>query len=208
MKSVLCFGDSNTHGADPAGGGRFDRSTRWTGVLQGLLGTEWHVIEEGCGGRTTVWEDPIEGSKNGATYLAPCLHSHKPLDLVVLLLGTNDLKQRFGQGPEDIARGAGALVDLCHASRSGHGERAPEVLLLAPPPLAPLSGTIFERMFAGAEEKSHLLGAHYETISREKGCRFLDLSGVVKSSPIDGIHWEAAEHAALARKLAPLIQSL
>ena len=208
MKSVLCFGDSNTHGIDPTGAGRFDRSIRWTALLQGLLGTEWHVIEEGCGGRTTVWEDPIEGSKNGAAYLVPCLNSHKPLDLVILLLGTNDLKQRFGLGPEDIARGAGVLVDLCLASRAGHGGRVPEILLVAPPPLASLSGTPFERMFAGAEEKSRLLGAHYEAVSREKGCRFLDLSGVVRSSPIDGIHWESAEHAALANKLAPLIQSL
>ncbi len=109
MKTILCYGDSNTHGFNPATQGRFSLSERWTGVLMRELGSDYHVIEEGLGGRTTVWDDPIMESRNGRDYLLPCLWSHKPLDLVIIMLGTNDLKDRFSLTPFDIAAGAGAL---------------------------------------------------------------------------------------------------
>ena len=98
VRSVLCYGDSNTHGQIPGGGplDRHDRQTRWPGVLQSELGPSWYVIEEGLSGRTTVHDDPIEGpQKNGRTYLRPCAQSHAILDLVIIMLGTNDLKARF-----------------------------------------------------------------------------------------------------------------
>ena len=95
MKRILCYGDSNTWGYDPATQERFDRATRWTGVLRTTLGDGYEILEEGLNGRTTVWDDPIEGYKNGHTYLVPCLETHRPVDLVVLMLGTNDLKKRF-----------------------------------------------------------------------------------------------------------------
>ena len=91
---------------------RFGRHERWTGVLQRELGQEYEVIAEGCNGRTTVWEDPIEGYKNGKEYLIPCLDTHQPLDLVIIMLGTNDLKARFSVMPTDIAQSAGVLVDM------------------------------------------------------------------------------------------------
>ena len=96
----------------------------------------FRVIEEGLNGRTTVWDDPIEGHKNGQTYLVPCLASHKPIDLVVLILGTNDLKMRFSVPADDIARGVGLLCDIILKSDTGRGEKPPQLLLLAPPPLA------------------------------------------------------------------------
>jgi len=136
MKSVLCYGDSNTWGADASTGGRFPRDVRWTGVLQRELGAEYAVIEEGLGGRTTVWDDPIEGHKNGKTYLIPCLPSHRPRDLVVLMLGTNDLKHRFSLTAFDIAAGIGTLIDMILTSRCGPANGAPQVLLLTPPPFA------------------------------------------------------------------------
>ena len=95
MKTILCYGDSNTWGYNPSMGGRYARDERWPGVLRKELGEGYLVIEEGLNGRTTVWDDPIEGYKNGKTYLVPCLETHKPLDLVIILLGTNDLKMRF-----------------------------------------------------------------------------------------------------------------
>ena len=95
MKTILCYGDSNTYGYDPSNGFRYPKNVRWTGVLADLLGPEFTVIEEGCNGRTTVFDDPLEGWKNGLDYLKPCLNSHKPIDLVILMLGSNDLKDIF-----------------------------------------------------------------------------------------------------------------
>ena len=105
MTRILCYGDSNTWGYDPASGERFAADIRWTGVLRKVLASDrFEVIEEGLNGRTTVWDDPIEGQKNGRQYLIPCLESHRPLDLVVILLGTNDLKKRFSLSVPPWAR--------------------------------------------------------------------------------------------------------
>ncbi|MGA2640810.1 MAG: GDSL-type esterase/lipase family protein, partial [Spirochaetia bacterium] len=109
MREILCFGDSNTWGYDPVTQGRFPGDVRWTGVLQAALGPGFRVIEEGLNGRTTVWEDPVEGDKMGKRHLPPCLESQAPLDLVVLMLGTNDTKERYSAPPADIAAGVGVL---------------------------------------------------------------------------------------------------
>src|SRR3954462_1773041 len=95
MKTIVCFGDSNTWGYDPASNGRFGPTNRWTGVLQTALGSDYRVIEEGLNGRTTTVDDPIHDHRNGRHYLPPCLESHAPFDLVTIMLGTNDLKARF-----------------------------------------------------------------------------------------------------------------
>ena len=116
LKEVLCYGDSNTWGYNPITKERYEKDERWTGVLQNALGNDYHVIEEGLNGRTTVWDDPIEGFKNGKTYLIPCLETHKPLDLVIIMLGTNDLKKRFSLSAYDIAQGAGVLIDVVYKS--------------------------------------------------------------------------------------------
>ena len=105
VKKILCYGDSNTWGYNPHTELRYPRAVRWTGVLQRGLGPAYHVIEEGLNGRTTVWDDPIEGYKSGKEYLVPCLETHKPMDLVVIMLGTNDLKHRFSLTAFDIATG-------------------------------------------------------------------------------------------------------
>ena len=110
-KTVLCYGDSNTWGYDPATQKRYPRNVRWAGVLRRALGNGYLVIEEGLNGRTTVWDDPIEGYKNGKEYLVPCLETHKPIDLVIIMLGTNDLKARFHVPACDIAAGAGVAIE-------------------------------------------------------------------------------------------------
>lgn len=133
MKTILCYGDSNTWGWNPDTGLRYPRDIRWPGRLQIELGPTYYVIEEGLNGRTTVWDDPIEEHKNGKTYLYPCLESHKPLDLVVLMLGTNDLKTRFWLSTLDIVSGIARLVEIIQSSRSGVQETSPKILLLAPP---------------------------------------------------------------------------
>ncbi len=205
MKTVLCYGDSNTWGFDPATQNRFPRDVRWTGVLRNSLGPEYLVIEEGLNGRTTVWSDPIEGEyKSGKTYLVPCLESHAPLDLVVLMLGTNDLKMRFSVTPFDICSGIEVLVKIIRASMAGPDGGAPEILLVAPPPVARLSN--YAEMFEGAGPKSKRLGEHYRELAGLYGCAFLDAGQVIVSSDIDGIHFEAGEHGKLGRAVAEQVK--
>ena len=127
-RTVLCYGDSNTYGHAAAArpDGRYGPDERWTGVLRAALGAGWVVIEEGLGGRTTVSDDPIEGAdRHGRTYLYPCLMSHKPLDVVVIMLGTNDLKARFNKTAWEIAAGVGVLVDIVKTAKAGRNEGVP-----------------------------------------------------------------------------------
>ena len=206
MKTILCFGDSNTWGYDPATQTRFPRDIRWPGVLRSELGEGYIVIEEGLNGRTTVWDDPIELDKNGATYLRPCIQTHKPFDLVIIMLGTNDLKTRFSLPTYDIASGAGVLVDIVKKSDTGIGGEAPEVLLIAPPPAVELTG--FAEMFEDAVEKSGGFARHYRRISNEKGCHYLDAGDHVESSPLDGIHLEVDMHTRLGKAMAAKVREI
>jgi lysophospholipase L1-like esterase len=206
MKTIVCYGDSNTWGYDPVSGGRLDGHTRWAGVLRDTLSEGYWVIEEGLGGRTTVWDDPIEGYKNGKEYLIPCLGSHQPLDLVIIMLGTNDLKKRFSVSAYDIAQGAGVLVNMALHSGAGKDWSAPKVLLLAPPPVAKLTG--YAEMFEGAEAKSLKLGEHYRQVAEVFGCAFLDTSTVWTSSDLDGIHFVASEHRKLGLAVAEQVRAL
>ena len=140
IKTVVCYGDSNTWGSDPETGGRFPRGVRFPGVLAGRLGGGYYVVEEGLGGRTTLRDDPIEGDhKNGRTYLRACLESHKPIDLVIVMLGTNDLKARFRASASDIAQGATSLAEMALMSGCGPDDGAPRVLLISPPALGHLT---------------------------------------------------------------------
>jgi len=206
MIEVLCYGDSNTWGGDPLTKERYKRDERWTGVLQKTLGSGYHIIEEGLNGRTTVWDDPIEGCKNGKTYLIPCLETHKPLDLVIIMLGTNDLKKRFSLSAYDIARGAGALVDVVNKSNCGRMEKPPKVLLLAPPPLGEL--TEFAEMFEGGTEKSKRFSQHYKNVALEHGCEFFDTSTVIRSGDVDGVHFEKEDHKALGKAVAEIVKRI
>lgn len=124
MKNILCFGDSNTFGTNPEGG-RHGREVRWPGRLQKLLGDDWYVIEEGMGGRTTVWDDPLEPNRRGIAALPIALTSHRPLDLVIISLGTNDCKAFFHASPKVIARGAEALCKLVLNFTMARGRRYP-----------------------------------------------------------------------------------
>ncbi len=207
MKNVLCYGDSNTWGTDPATRDRLPPDRRWTGVLAQELGAEYRVIEEGLGGRTTVWDDPIEGYKNGREYLIPCLESQRPLDLVVLMLGTNDLKLRFSVSAWDIAQSVGVLVDIIKTSGAGANGDAPKVLVMAPPVVGRLSD--YAEMFGEqAQAKSRKFGEYYQRVAAEHGCHFLDTAQVVVSSELDGIHFDAVEHQKLGRAVAKRVREI
>ena len=206
MKTVLCYGDSNTWGYDPATQGRFPMEVRWPGVMRELLGEGYWVIEEGLNGRTTVWDDPLEGHKNGKEQLIPCIESHKPLDLVVVGLGVNDLKMRFGVPAWDIAASAGKLVEMVQKSATGPGDGAPKVLLLCPAKVGKL--TDFADMFEGAQEKSGRLAEHFERVAEERGVPWLDIGSVAQVSDLDGIHFEADEHRKIGEAVAAKIREM
>jgi lysophospholipase L1-like esterase len=206
MKSVLCYGDSNTWGYDAATKGRYPRDQRWTGVLRQALGDGYVVIEEGLNGRTTIWDDPIEGYKNGKDYLIPCLETHRSTDLVVLMLGTNDLKKRFSLSAYDIAAGAGVLIDIIMRSNAGLDLNPPQALLMCPPLVAKL--TDFAEMFEDAEEKSKRLSKHYRAVAEELGCHFLDTSEIIVSSDLDGIHFDPSELPKLGNAVAKAARNI
>ncbi len=206
MKTIVCYGDSNTWGHNPATQDRFPIEQRWTGVLAQELGAGYRVVEEGLGGRTTIWDDPIEEWRNGKTYLLPCLWSHRPIDLVTIMLGTNDLKERFSVSAYDIAAGAGVIVDLTLRSGAGPKGDAPQVLLMAPPVVARL--TDYAEMFEDAQAKSMKFAEHYARVARSYGCHFLDTSQVVVSSDLDGIHLEASEHRKLGVAMAARVREI
>jgi lysophospholipase L1-like esterase len=209
MPSLLLFGDSNTHGTMPMPdlglSDRFRRDERWAGRLARLL-PDWEVIAEGHPGRTTVHDDPVEGAhRNGMTVLPALLESHKPLDVVLLMLGTNDLKQRFSVNAGDIALSLERLVRLIRASTCGPQNGAPGVLLVAPPPI--LETGCLAGMFAGGAAKSLGLATAIAAAARRAGVPFLDAGQVVEVSPIDGIHFDAAASPALAGAIADAIRA-
>lgn len=200
MAVIVAFGDSNTWGYDPVTATRLARHARWTGVMARELGTDHSVIEEGLNGRTTVFLDPIEPDRRGSDYLPPCLRSHAPLDVVIIALGCNDLKSRFGVSPGDVALGAERLILMARAEKVGPGGASPKIILVAPPPFAKLTG--FAEMFQGGEEKSRLLGARYAEAAERQGVGFVDAGEFIHCSPLDGIHFEADQHAILGHVLA------
>lgn len=211
MKSILCFGDSNTYGFDAATGGRFPWGVRWTSIVQKRLGEGFRVIEEGLGGRTTVWEDPIENRMSGKEYLLPCLESHWPLDLMVLMLGTNDLKARFGLEACDIAAGAENLVCMAKDFFRKNGENTP-ILLLSPIEVAEeIERLPFGEMLGGksAFRRSREFPVYFRQMAERNGCGFLAASDYAKPCALDGLHLDAENHRklgdAVAEKIAALI---
>ncbi len=204
MKSILCFGDSNTWGCVPLEGPvpsrRFPPATRWPGVLRSELGDGYWVVEEGLNGRTTVWDDPLELHRNGRKLLPPLLLTHQPLDLVIVMLGTNDLKRRIGGSASEIAEGAGMLVDIVTGSGCGPEGHAPQALLVCPPPIARLD--LLDDTFEGALEKSRELAGHFGAVAAERSCGFLDAGTVISSSDVDGIHLDEPEHRKLGQAVA------
>ena len=215
-KKILCYGDSNTFGLKPLNFDllekdviisnlRFSEEMRWTGVLQSELGKDYKIIEEGLCGRTTVLDDPVEGHHmNGKNYLLPCLLSHAPIDIVVLMLGTNDLKIRFNLTSSDIALNIFTLINIIQNSSTGLDGKSPVLLLICPPPIGKL--TYFKEWFEEATEKSKKLAEKYERIARRCNCYFLDAGKITKSSIIDGIHFDEESHKNLGLSVAEILK--
>jgi lysophospholipase L1-like esterase len=206
-KTVLCFGDSLTWGwipeDPPFPSSRFSRDVRWTGVLANGLGDDYVVIEEGLSGRTTTVEDPADPRLNGADHLPTALASHLPLDLVIILLGTNDTKATVARTALEIGAGMSVLVGQVLAGAGGIGTTypAPEVLVVAPPPLAVPPDPWFEMVFAGAQQKSVELAGVYAALAAFHRVPFFDAGSVISTEGIDGIHLSAQNNIDLGNAL-------
>jgi lysophospholipase L1-like esterase len=208
MRTVVCFGDSNTHGADPVTLARLPRDVRWPGVLAAELAGVADVIEEGLNGRTTLWDDPFMDGRNGRPYLLPCLRSHAPVDVLVLMLGTNDLKTIFGRQANEIAAGVGALVDIAQASGTGPDGGPPGVLVVAPPRLGATTEKSELWGFGAARAVSEELPRLYRVTAETRGAAFLDASALVEGDPADGLHLGPVAHGILGHAVAAEVRRL
>lgn len=209
-KNILCYGDSMSWGIIPGTRQRHPYEKRWPGMLQQLLGPAVRVIEECINGRTTVWDDPFRPGRNGRDLLVPLLHSHAPLDLVILFLGTNDLQAMYGVTAYESALGAGVLVDIIQSCRAEPMAVPPKVLLVCPPRIIQPCGTMEEK-FRGADEKSKSFSKWYQRIAEERGCAFFDASAVIEPSRTDGVHLDELQHrqfaSAIHRRVAELLEA-
>jgi len=206
--TIVCFGDSNTYGSPPSGGERYARDVRWPGVMRAALGAGYEVIEEGLGGRTTVFDSPLAPYRNGRHYLTPCLLSHAPLDLVIIMLGTNDLNVRHHLSASEIASGAGVLVDIARQTLSGPGGAPPAVLLVSPVPVGPTNEVGEAWGFDDAAERAQQMAPMYRVIAEGKGAAFFEAGSVASASPDEGIHLEPEAHASLGAALAGEVRVL
>lgn len=209
MKTILCYGDSNTWGYNPDGSGRYPKHIRWTGVLQQELGESFDIISEGLNGRTTVWDDPVRGEyRNGKKYLLPCLHTHKPIDLVILFLGSNDLKPQFNVSSIEIAQGVEMLVNIIKKSETGPNMTSPEILVIIPPPiLIPDEVKHMDYLipeYEKAVEKSKQFTEAFTNVLNGQ-CYLIDSSKYIKTSEVDGMHLDPESHTILGKKLAKYI---
>lgn len=209
MRTIVCFGDSNTHGYDSRTGGRFDRETRWPGHLAKLLGEGYSVIEEGLSGRTTVFEDPLYEGLSGISCIHPILMSHEPVDLFILMLGTNDVKSRFCATAENIARGIERLLRKVQSCKEAFCGGEAEILVIAPPPIDKRyeKSAVAGEMGELCAEKSRELAPLFERTAKLCGADFLDAGTIpgVEMYPYDYMHLSPDAHRALAGELAKRI---
>jgi lysophospholipase L1-like esterase len=211
MKSILCFGDSNTWGYDPATKTRFSRDKRWTGLLQKYLGSEYYIVEEGLNGRTTNIDEKEEynlgyfrKNRSSLDLLPGLIESHYPLDLIVVMLGTNDLKSNFNRSANQIASD---MKLVCQSIISNECFNSKSLLLISPTHIEENSDIILDS-FINTNHKAMALASLYKDISHELCIDFLDASKIVKINTIDGIHWDATQHKDFALALSETIKAL
>lgn len=207
MSTVLVFGDSLSWGTRPGRGDRFPRMNRWPVLLDQELGKGYRVITEALPGRTTVYDTAGLPDRNGATFLPLLLETHAPLEVVVLMLGTNEMQFHRHLEARDAARGCLRLIRMIQTSKAGPAGSAPEVLLLAPPSIRqPASYTT---LYFNAEPPAmEGIAEAYQTVAEHTGAAFLDAAQVVEPSKLDGVHLDAEAHVALAEAVAPQVRTL
>ena len=209
MPTILTFGDSNTHGTPPMTDrvlrARHGREVRWPQVMAQSLG--WDLVEEGLPGRTAQFDDPVmDGLMNGFPALRQALQSHGPLDVLTLMLGTNDVKTRFGASAETVMGGVAGLLDLAISPELQDRHGGFRVLLICPPPV--LETGVLAVDFWGAAAKSQALPPLYAALAASRGVGFLDAGQVIAVSPVDGVHFDAPAHLALGAAVAEAVRAL
>ncbi|NCC63617.1 MAG: G-D-S-L family lipolytic protein [Spirochaetia bacterium] len=207
MYTILCYGDSNTFGSNPSGG-RWGFAQRWTGCLSSLLGPSFRVLEEGLGGRTTIFDDPFEPFRNGKEYLSVVLQSHRPLDMVILSLGTNDCKSMFCANERIIAKALEKLATMVVNHPYGPEYPIPQVLVISPILIGEkIEQTAFASFDASSAALSRKLAPEIEAMARRNNLLFIDAATVAQSSELDQLHMDSESHQALAKALEPVIRS-
>ncbi|MEV6655651.1 GDSL-type esterase/lipase family protein [Nocardia fluminea] len=205
--TVLCFGDSNTFGQPDQGRGRLPADARWTGQLQQILGPDYAVIEEGLGGRTTDLNDPDRDDRNGRKYFQPCLRSHSPLDMVVIMLGNNDLKTKFGREVMDVAAALEGYIDNIEETAWSRSGGVPAILLVSPIHLDANQPAFTEQSSeydAESVRKSRDLGPAIHRIAESRGALFVDAASVAHPG-LDGVHLSYDSHERLSKLIAQTI---
>ncbi len=219
--SILCFGDSNTWGCVPRWGEsdepseRYPRGVRWTSILQRNLGDWAYVAEEGLGGRTTVKELPKLKQearyKVAKTFLPVCLTTHRPLDMIIMMLGTNDLHLPICPTEETLGDGVRELIRVIDAyPKTWREGKRPRILLVAPPCLEKAKGRT--ELWRGFGEEglrlSHLFGKAYRQVAGEMKVDFLDAGAYTAPSEADGIHLTAQGHMILGEKITEKVREM
>jgi lysophospholipase L1-like esterase len=210
MKTILCYGDSITWGSDAATGGRHPFEDRWPNVLQKALGPGVHVVTDGLRGRTTGFDEHLAAcDRNGVRILPTTLYTHAPLDLVIIMLGSNDMKPAIAGTALAAMQGMRRLVEIVrlNATRDGTSE-PPAVLIVAPPPLCETANPEFAAMFAGGVEQSGMLASLYADLADENGAGFFDAGSVARTTPIDGVHLDVENTRAIGRGLEPVVRMM
>lgn len=212
-RRILAFGDSNTWGWNPSNDlsgppQRWDDHIRWTGVCQTELGDAFEIINEGLNGRTTVWDDPIEEYRCGKDQLPAIMDTAAPFEILIIMVGTNDLKIRFSTAPSDIANGAGVLLSRALARPGDFIDQKPQILLICPPRLGPIAETVMGPTFAGSEEKSAKMAPFFEKVAKKNGVHYLNADEIVKSSVLDGLHLDADQHEKLGKAIAAKVKEI
>lgn len=211
MKTVLTFGDSNTYGTPPAlargENRRFDASVRWPGVMSQALGSDWTVLEQSLPGRTTCLPDPIMGMHmDGQLGLRIALESNGPIDVLTIMLGTNDAQTHHARSAEQIVGGLASLLAIARSEpyQTRHGGF--DILLIAPPAILE-QGTYRDNLM-GAADKSQAFAPMIAALAAHWGVAFLDAGTLIGSSPIDGLHFSAEDHAILGSAVAQKVRQL
>jgi len=214
MKNILCFGDSNTYGynANKTGWGdrRFPLDVRWPGRLQLSLGSDYHIIEEGLCGRTMVFDDPALPGRRGLDWLIPCIETHLPLDLIILMLGTNDVKAIFNAPVQNLAAGLDVMLRTLRGFFAGKDLDTPHILVVAPPPIGEkIDGSWLAGEFdEGSVIRSRQLAGFYANVAEANKCRFFDASSATQLDPDECVHMDADGCRKLASALERIIRDI